>query len=203
PSLSLNPVNRTVYAIPRYTLPTAIATLKGPGIPAAVNVMNPRLSGPMEYVPVTATPCEIPLMLLVSTTPVTLPIPSKVKLPTSPSSSPFPSLKAWNRNAYWPFRSAACVFGGAGPIVSEIVAVAMAPKLSVTVTPNMNVFAVAGNPNTWPAETFPEPVVVIVKPVGSAPLVTANVYGGVPPVTGMSAPYRTPTAPPGSVAEEK
>jgi hypothetical protein len=50
---------------------------------------------------------------------------------------------------------------------------------------------------------LPELVVVIEKPAGRAPVVTANVYGCVPPVTWMSAPYGTPTAPPGSVAELK
>ena len=80
-------------------------------------------------------------------------------------------------------------------MVSEIVALPVSGVgvvESITVTPNVNVPAVWGTLlETWPATAL-VPVVAVgssVKPVGrELPFATANVYGGVPPVTSMSAP---------------
>ena len=66
-------------------------------------------------------------------------------------------------------------------MVSEMVAMAVCGVgvlESVTVTPKVNVPAVAGGAlvlYTWPGGTFPTVVVDMEKPVGSVPLVTATV----------------------------
>jgi hypothetical protein len=87
------------------------------------------------------------------------------------------------------------VFAGIAAIGSEIVALPVSGvglEESVTVTPNVNVPAVAGALLwIWPAAALLEAPAAesSVNPVGrELPFATAKVYGGVPPVTSMSAP---------------
>jgi hypothetical protein len=63
----------------------------------------------------------------------------------------------------------------------------VALAVSVTVTVNVEVAAVVGVPLITP--------VVIVRPVGNEPLVTANVYGLVPPCAVIVSEYGVPTVP--------
>ena len=85
------------------------------------------------------------------------------------------------------------MLGGIAAMVSEMVALAVSGVgvvESVTTTPKVNVPAALGAVlNTWPGAALPTAAEFKVKPVGKAlPAATANVYGGVPPVTGISAP---------------
>lgn len=77
--------------------------------------------------------------------------------------------------------------GGAGRTVIVKVSVSVCPIASVPVTTNVAEDAVVGVP-------LIAPVLDIVTPAGSAPEVTANVYGVLPPVAAICALYGTPTS---------
>jgi hypothetical protein len=74
------------------------------------------------------------------------------------------------------------------------VALAVPPALSVTCAVKLYEPTVVGVP-------LSAPPLESVSPAGSAPPVTAHVYGGVPPVAVKFCEYATPGVPPGSVVE--
>ena len=93
-------------------------------------------------------------------------------------------------------------------MVSEMVALAVSGVgvvESVTTTPKVKLPAALGALlSTCPGAALPTAEGFKVNPAGRVlPFARAKVYGGVPPVTGISAPYGTVPAPVGRVVEVK
>src|SRR6185312_14501886 len=94
-----------------------------------------------------------------------------------------------------PTDAASSTATGAGSSIATVYACApVTPKASVAVTVTGNVPAAVGVPPSVPDGER-------VSPAGSAPAVTANVYGAMPPVVAIVvAGYAVPTLPAGRLA---